>query len=314
MPGISSTEPLRTSRAPAPTVRARGEGSDVLARYAAAGTLLAPATILFTIFVVLPMLEAGWYSFYRWNGFGWPTDWVGTRNYLTLFGNAAFATAAWNTALVIVVSLLLQLPLALGLALLVAHRSRLSTVFRTIFFLPYILGEIAAGLIWRFVFDGNVGLVAAAARAVGFDPPFLLADPDLAFYAVLVVVVWKYFGFHMMIYVAGLQDIPREVREAAEIDGASRWQSTRHVVLPMLWPALRVSIFFSVLGSLQLFDLVMPLTGGGPSNASHTLVSFEYTFGITRMSIGFGSAVGVVLFLVCVSFAVAYRRFVLRDG
>jgi raffinose/stachyose/melibiose transport system permease protein len=285
-----------------------------LGRNLAAGSFLAPATILFTIFVVLPVIEAAWYSFYRWNGYGIPTDWVGWRNYLTLFNNGVFASAAWNTALVVAVSLLVQLPLGLALALLVARNSRSSTIFRTVFFLPYVLGEVAAGLIWRFIFDGNVGLVAALFRAVGLDAPFILAEPDLAIYAILAVVVWKYFGFHMMIYIAGLQDIPRELREAAEIDGASRWQSLRFVILPMLWPAIRISIFFSVVGALQLFDVVMPLTGGGPSNSTHTFVTFQYTFGITRMNIGFGSAMGVVIFLVCVSFTLFYRRFVMRDA
>lgn len=292
--------------------RAKRRG-DVVERHLIAGGFLLPATILFTVFVMLPMLEAGWYSFYRWNGYGTPTDWVGWRNYETLFRNQVFASAAWNTALVVAVSLLVQLPLALGLSLLVWEKSRSSLLFRTVFFLPYVLGEVAAGLIWRYMFDGNVGLISAAAKAMDFDPLFLLADPDLAIYTILIVVIWKYFGFHMMIYVAGLQDIPRELREAAAIDGATRWQTTRRVVLPQLWPALRISIFFSVVGALQLFDVVMPLTGGGPSNATHTLVSFEYTFGITRGNIGFGSAVGVVLFLACIGFTLVYRRFVLRD-
>ena len=262
---------------------------------------------------MLPVVEAAWYSFYRWNGYGRPTNWVGWRNYEVLFGNPVFAQAVMNTMLVVVVSLLLQLPLALWLAMLVARNGRSSTLFRTIFFLPYVLGEVAAGLIWRFVFDGNVGLIAAAARALGQEPPFLLADPDTAMYTILVVVIWKYFGFHMMIYVAGLQDIPRELREAAEIDGASRWQTFRYVLLPMLWPAIRISVFFAVVGSLQLFDIVIPLTGGGPSNASHTAVSFQYYFGITRMNIGFGSAIGVVLFIACVGFTLIYRRLAMRD-
>ena len=296
-----------------PVPRGCARRAHAVERHVAAAGFLAPATILFTVFVILPMIEAAWYSFYRWNGYGSPTEWIGLRNYEVLFRNAVFSHAAWNTTLVVLVSLLVQLPLALGLAFLVSHRSRVSTLFRTLFFMPYILGEIAAGLIWRFVFDGNVGLVAAAARAIGVEPPFILAEPGPAMAAILVVVVWKYFGFHMMIYIAGLQDIPRELRDAASIDGATRWQATRHVVLPALWPAIRISIFFSVVGALQLFDVIMPLTGGGPSNTTHTLVSFEYVFGLTRMNIGFGSAVGVVLFLACVGFTLFYRQFVLRD-
>ena len=295
----------------APVVmRPRG---DALERHGLAALFLTPGVLLFTLFVMLPMIEAAWYSFYRWDGYGTPTNYVGLRNYLTLFGNSVFHSAMWNTAVVVLVSLLLQLPLALGLAFLIAERFAGSYLFRTIFFLPYILGEVVAGLIWRFVFDGNFGLAAQVSRWLGVEQFYILADPSLALMAIMVVVIWKYFGFHMMIYIAGLQDIPRELREAAAIDGASRWQTASRVVLPMLAPSIKVSVFFAVVGALQLFDVIMPLTGGGPSNTTHTLVTFQYNFGITRMNIGFGSAVGVVLFVLCIGFTLIYRRFVLRD-
>lgn len=287
--------------------------ANALREEAAGLGFLLPAALLFATFVVMPVVQAGWYSFYRWNGYGAPQDWVGWRNYLVLFRNEAFHGAVWNTASVVAVSLLVQLPLAMAMALLLADRFRGSYLFRTVFFLPYVLGEVVAGLIWRFVFDGNFGLVAAVTRWLGVEPAYPLAEPGTALMAILVVVVWKYFGFHMMIYLAALQDIPRELREAASIDGATRWESTRLVVLPLLWPAVRISVFFSVVGALQLFDVVMPLTGGGPSNTTHTLVSFQYTFGMTRMNVGFGCAVGVVLFCICALFTALYRRFVMRD-
>jgi raffinose/stachyose/melibiose transport system permease protein len=220
----------------------------------------------------------------------------------------------WNTAAVVAVSLLVQLPLAMAMALLLADRFPGSYTFRTIFFLPYVLSEVVAGLIWRFVFDGNFGLVAAATRWFGLEPAYPLAEPQTALMIILVVIIWKYFGFHMMIYLAALQDIPKELREAAAIDGATRAQVTRFVVLPLLWPAVRISVFFSVLGALQLFDVIMPLTGGGPSNTTHTLVTFQYTFGMTRMNIGFGCAVGVVLFCICMLFTLVYRRLLLREA
>src|SRR4028119_714833 len=284
-----------------------------LQREAGGISYLMPAALLFSVFVILPVLQAGYYSFFRWNGYGTPTNWVGWRNYLTLFENAVFHTAMWTTAAVVAVSLLVQLPLAMAMALLLADRFAGSYTFRTIFFLPYVLSEVVAGLIWRFVFDGNFGLVAAATRSLGLEPAYPLAEPQTALMIILVVIIWKYFGFHMMIYLAALQDIPKELREAAAIDGATRAQVTRFVVLPLLWPAVRISVFFSVLGALQLFDVIMPLTGGGPSNTTHTLVTFQYTFGMTRMNIGFGCAVGVVLFCICMLFTLISRRLLLRE-
>ncbi len=127
-----------------------------------------------------------------------------------------------------------------------------------------------------------------------------------------MVVVWKYFGFHMMLYIAGLQSIDRDLYEAAEIDGAGAFQRFRFITIPQLGPMIRLSVFFSILGSLQFFDMIVPLTGGGPLNSTHTMVSFLYYFGITRMRVGFGSAIGVILFLVCVAFAFGYRRLFMR--
>jgi raffinose/stachyose/melibiose transport system permease protein len=273
---------------------------------------LPPALFLFTLFVTLPMLEAGWYSVFRWNGFGNPTDFVGLRNFRLLLDNPDFRTALGNNLLIIAVSLFIQLPLALGLAVLLADRLRGTNGFRLIFFMPYVLAEIAAGLIWRFVYDGDHGLLAKIWTSFGATPPQVLADPDWAMTAILVVVVWKYFGFHMILYIAGLQQIDRNLYEAARIDGATSWQTFRRITVPLLGPTIRLSVFFSILGSFQLFDLIMPLTKGGPSNATQTMVTYLYNYGVTRMQIGFGSAVGVVLFVVCVSFAFFYKRALMR--
>jgi raffinose/stachyose/melibiose transport system permease protein len=274
---------------------------------------LPPALLLFTVFVALPMAEAGWYSFYNWNGYGRPDRFIGLKNYGYVFGNAVFARALVNNGLVIAVSLLIQLPLALAVALAVAGRIVGAVTFRMIFFLPYVFADVGAGLIWRYMFDGDYGLAATIAGGLGTQSLYLLASKDWAFAAVLVVIVWKYFGFYMMLYVAGLQGIDKSLLEAAEMDGAGPLQRFRHITLPLLGPMIRLSIFFSVVGSLQLFDIVVPLTGGGPFDTTHTMVSFLYYFGITRMRVGFGSAVGVVLFIICVTFAFGYRRAFMRN-
>jgi raffinose/stachyose/melibiose transport system permease protein len=273
---------------------------------------LPPALFLFTLFVALPMGEAAWYSFYSWNGYGSPTDFVGWRNFELLFANRAFRIALINNLLIIVASLAVQLPLALAMAVLLADRIRGTTTFRLIFFLPYILAEVAAGLIWRFVYDGEYGLVAKIWELFGAVPPHVLAEPEVAMYAILVVVVWKYFGFHMMLYIAGLQQIDRSLYESARMDGATGWQTFSRITVPLLGSTIRLSVFFSILGSIQLFDLIMPLTKGGPSDSTQTMVTYLYNYGVTRMRIGFGSAVGVVLFLICVVFAFGYKRTLMR--
>ncbi len=274
---------------------------------------LPPALLLFTVFVFLPMAEASWYSFFNWNGLGRPERFIALKNYRWIFENATFWRAVVNNLVVIAVSLALQLPLALGVALWVAGRAWGSVGFRMIFFLPYVLADVAAGLIWRFLFDGDFGLARAITDFLGAAPVYLLASENFAFTTILAVILWKYFGFHMMLYVAGLQSVDKSLLEAAEMDGANAWQRFWHITLPALGPMIRLSIFFAVVGSLQLFDVVAALTAGGPFDTTHTMVSFLYYFGVTRMRVGFGAAVGDVLFLVCVVFAVGYKRWVMRD-
>lgn len=281
-------------------------------RIATLAVLLPPALILFTLFVVMPLAQSAHYAFYDWNGYGTPQDYVGGQNFERLAGHAVFHQAAWNTLKIIAVSLLIQMPLALGLALLIYRKTPTNALFRLVFFLPYILAEIAAGLIWSFVFDGNHGITAEIARWTGQEAFFILADRDWAFVAIMTVIVWKYFGFHMMIYIAALQGVPEDQLEAARIEGARPWQVVRHVQLPTIRPAIIVSAFFAIIGALQVFDVIIPLTNGGPSNSTHTIVTYLYSFGLTRLHIGYGSAVGTVLFLAAVLIAVFYQKLAMR--
>ena len=271
-----------------------------------------PSLILFTVFVVLPMIDAGTFSFFDWTGYGPITDYVGFDNYQDVLTHRNFATAVRNSLIVVAVSLLIQLPLAMWCAIALSERGTHVNILRTIFFLPYMLAEIAAGLIWKFVYDGNYGLVPIIGDAFHTKLPFVLADKFWVIPAIMLVIIWKYFGFHMMIYIAGLQSIPSEVIEAARLDGVKKWQIVWHVKLPMIWGAIVVSVFFSITGALQLFDLIIPLTGGGPQNTSHTIVTFLYQFGILRMKLGFGGAVSVMLFIACVIVAIVYRRLLFR--
>jgi raffinose/stachyose/melibiose transport system permease protein len=308
---IAIASPVNVAGEAAPQVAVRGPSWD--SRFTALVLFLPPALLLFTLFVVLPIGEAAWYSGFSWNGFGRPTNWIGFDNYRFVLETRAFWLALRNNALIIAVSLAIQLPLALTLALMLAEKFRGAVALRMLFFMPYILAEIATGLIFSFVYDGDYGLVASIWRTFGAEPPHLLASTDTAMLAVLIVIVWKYFGFHMMLFIAALQSLDKSLVEAARIDGATRSQSLRHVVIPLLYPTIRLSVFFAIVGSLQLFDLVMPLTRGGPADSSNTMVSFLYNNGISRMRVGYGSAIGVILFVICVTFAFTYKRWFMRD-
>ena len=233
MRGYSDAPPLTTSES-SPWLLARRSVSD--GRFTVLVLFLPPALLLFTLFVVLPIGEAAWYSGFNWNGFGRPTNWIGLDNYRFVLETRAFWLALRNNGLIIAVSLLIQLPLALALALILADRFRGAVALRMLFFLPYILAEIATGLIFSFVYDGDYGLVASIWHWFGAEAPHLLASTQTAMVAVLIVIVWKYFGFHMMLYIAALQGMDRSLIEAARIDGATRPQVLRYVVIPLALP------------------------------------------------------------------------------
>ncbi len=275
---------------------------------------LPPALLLFTIFVVLPIGEAAWYSGFNWNGFGRPTNWVGFDNYLAVFDTRAFGLALRNNGLIIVVSLLVQLPLALTLAIMLAEKFRGSVCAAHAVLHALRAGGDRHGPDLQLRLRRRLRPARRRSTALfGAEAPHLLASTQTSMFAILIVIVWKYFGFHMMLFIAALQGMDRNLIEAARIDGATRAQQLRYIVIPLLYPTIRLSVFFAVVGSLQLFDLVMPLTRGGPADSSQTMVSFLYTHGVTRMRVGYGSAIGVILFVICVTVAFTYKRWFMRD-
>ncbi|HEX2913699.1 MAG TPA: sugar ABC transporter permease [Chloroflexia bacterium] len=274
---------------------------------------LAPATAIYVYFVILPIIQSAVYSMYRWNGLGPLQNFIGLDNYTKALGDKVFMSALGHNLLIAVLSIIIQLPLSLGLALLVARHLPGRAVFRMIFFLPYVLSDVTTGVIWSFVYKPENGLInnAISGLKIG-EPQAWLGNPNLALFAVFVVMCWKYFGFHLILYVAGLQQIPADLEEAARIDGASTFQVLRHITVPLLASTIRVSVFLSILGSLQYFDLIWVMTLGGPVNASETMATYMIKNGFQRFQLGYGSAVGVILFLLCFIFSLAYQRMVMR--
>ncbi len=275
---------------------------------------LLPAGLVYCWLVLLPVAQAAYYSLFRWNGLGPLQNMVGLGNYARILRDSVFLGALGHNLLIILLSLAVQLPLALGLALLVGRSLPGRAVFRTIFFLPYVLSEVVAGVIWMFIYRPGNGLVDALLQQVapGIQATALLADPKTVLLALFGVMTWKYFGYHMILFVAGLQNIPAELEEAARIDGCGRWQVLRHITLPLLGSTLRLTVYLAVLGSLQIFDLVWVMTQGGPVNASDTMATYLYKFGFQRFQLGYGSAVAVLMFAICFGFSVFYQRAVMR--
>jgi raffinose/stachyose/melibiose transport system permease protein len=275
---------------------------------------LLPAAILYIGLVLLPVVQAVYFSFFRWNGLGPLQTVIGLANYTRILNDRLFIGALSHNLQLIILSLIIQLPIALGLALLVRHNLRGRAVFRTIFFLPFVLSQVVTGMIWNFIYLPQGGLLNALFQMLfpGTTSPAFLAEPSTVLYALFVVITWKFFGFHMILYTAGLQNIPAELEEAAQIDGCNQLQSLRYITIPLLGSTIRLSIYLSVLGSLQFFDLIWVMTTGGPVNASDTMATYLYKFGFLRFQLGYGSAVAVIMFLICLGFSLIYQRAVMR--
>ncbi len=274
---------------------------------------LAPALLIYLLFVIYPIAQGIRYSGYDWNGLKPLTDWVGFENFRKIFADSSFIGAMKHNAVILVLSLALQIPFALGLAVLLNQRLRGRAFMRMMFFAPYVVSEVVTAVVWRQLMrpSGFLDHVMSGVGAEGLTQEWL-ANPRIVLYSVFFVVTWKYFGFHMILLLAGLQQIPAELREAAAIDGATFRQTFRHVTLPLLGPTLRISVFLSIIGSLQLFDLVWVMTGGGPINASNTMATYMIDWGFRRLQIGYASAVSVIVFGISLVVALAYQRWVLR--
>ncbi|MGH3387367.1 MAG: carbohydrate ABC transporter permease [Actinomadura sp.] len=277
-------------------------------------SFLAPALLLFCLLVLGPIVFAVYTSLFKWGGFGAPTNFVGLDNFTALFGNAIFLGDLWHGLVLVLLSLVVQLPFALGLAVLLNQRLRGRAVYRLVFFAPYVLAEAITAVLFSMIFIPGEGLADQILKAVGLGDLGItwFASPSTVLITLFLVITWKYFGFHMILYVAGLQSIPSEVLEAASIDGASSWQRFRYVTLPLLGPTIRISAFLSVIGALQLFDLVWVISEGGPVHSSETMAVTMFQTGFKSFQVGSASAISVTMFLISFIFALFYQRFVLR--
>ncbi len=296
--------------APGPSLRKRA-----LRGWLTIVLFLLPAVVLFGLLVLVPILIAGYTSLFKWNGLGGlPDDFVGLGNFQKMIDDPVVLGDLKHMGFLIVGSLVIQLPISLGIALLLNQRFRGRAVFRVVFFAPYVLSEVITGVLFTMVFSPNRGLANELLSLVGLDnlAATWLADPSTVMYSLFLVMTWKYFGFHMILYLAGRQGIPKELLEAAAIDGASPWRQFRHVTLPLLGPTIRISVFLSVIGTIQLFDLVWVLTGGGPVHSSETMAVTMFQFGFKRFQVGYAGAISVAMFVISLIFALAYQRLVMR--
>lgn len=278
--------------------------------------LSAPAIILFCMFVIFPIILGAYYGFYRWKGFGSPSKngtFVGLQNYIVALTDPNFQAAILHTFEIVIGSLVIQAPLAILFALLLNQKFKGRGLIRTLIFVPYVVSEVIVGTGWSLLLQKK-GAVNQILESMGLQGVDWLANPKVAIWTLLILISWKYIGFAVILMLAGMQSIPEELYEAAKVDGAGFWQIQKSITLPLLAPTLRIWVFLSMIGSLQLFDLVYIIWGQYVSTTAgvSTMATYMVREGRGAGNYGYGSAVALIIFIISLIVALTYQHFVLN--
>ncbi|MGF6231565.1 raffinose/stachyose/melibiose transport system permease protein [Inquilinus ginsengisoli] len=277
---------------------------------------LAPAALIFAIVLVYPMAYSSWLSLFRWDGVSPDKLWVGLGNYVELFTrNRVFWIALKNNVIWSLLSLVVPTGIGLALALALEGRFRGSSFFRSVFYFPAILSMSIVGLIWSWMYHPSLGLVNQLLEELGLSglERNWLSDPKISLYSVFAAAAWHNAGLPMLLFLAGLQTISREVLDAARIDGAGRFQRFWYVTFPLLRETTMVVVAITAINSLKVYDIIYVMTYGGPANRTQVLGSWMYFLTYNHNEVGLGTAIAVILFLLTLVFAIPYTRHMVRS-
>ncbi len=277
--------------------------------------LVLPALAVFAFYITYPLIHTLILSAYSWSALNPAKTFEGMGNYAELVHDPTLRTALWNNLLWIILSLVLQLPLAMLLAVGIGSALRRHRILRTVFFSPLIVPAVAVGLIWTLFYDPNFGALNALLESLRLDGLVRgwLGDPRLATPCIIAVSCWRYTGFHMMILLAGLQAIPEDIYEAARIDGASAWRTFRHITLPLMKRIMLVDALLISVGSVKIFDLIWVMTEGGPNHASEVLATYMYRSAFSDDRMGYSAAIATVMLALTLIATVVYLRLTRRE-
>lgn len=292
--------------------------SDGKGNYGWIAMFLAPTLVVFLLFILWPLLASLYYSFFQWNGFGaMPTYWVGLRNYQDLFQDRRFWNAFRNTIVFVVANNAIKLPLTLVIAYMLNNpKLRFSNAYRTGLFLPMVSSTAIIGIVMTFILNPWNGPLNQMLVSAGImeRPMDFLGNQHTALLVVILVEVWHYSGQYIIYWLAGLQSVPRELYDAAEVDGANSVQTFFRITIPVLKPVIIIVSLLGVVMSLRVFDIVMAMTGGGPAYSTDVIGTFIYrnAFGTSSPRIGYSSAVAVLFGLLIMAFGIMQGRIIGR--
>jgi len=277
--------------------------------------MLAPAVLLYGIFVLYPMAQAFHLSMFRWSGLSDTREFVGLANFRSLFTEQPpqFLRYLGHNAIFLLVTAFVSLPLALFFAVVLAGKTRGAGVFRAVYLFPNVISVVAVGVLWYFIYDHDYGLLNAALRLVGLGAlqKTWLGDSSTALYAIIATSIWATLGFYILLFTAGVQSIPASFTEAADLDGATALQKFRHVTLPLVWEVFKLGVLYLVIHALNLFGLVYVMNLNQPNSDTDVVLTYLYQKGFAENDFGYAAAIASVGFVIILG-AVLFSMKVLR--
>ena len=262
-----------------------------------AALFLAPVTILMVIYIFYPIVDTFITSTYQWNGISDDRKFIGIHNWITLLQDKSFWIAFKNNLIIMVLSIVIQIPLGLALATFLDFGGKKLTVFKVIWFIPLLMSSVAIGFLFTYALATNGGIVSTISGWFGGGNIDLLGNPKTALLTVIAVICWQFTPFYMVYFMAAFTNIPYDVFEAARIDGATRGQYFWKIALPLLVPSMKSAAILSMVGSLKYFDLIYVMTGGGPGTSTELMATYMYKESFSNFNMGYGSAVAGGMFI-----------------
>ena len=278
---------------------------------------LLPVILFLAVYVLYPIIDTFVISTYKWNGISANRDFVGLKNWKRLLEDTKFWAAFWHNIVIMVVSVVIQIPLGLALATFLnffTKKVRISRVFKTVWFFPYLMSSVAIGFLSTYALATNGGIISTISGWFGGQNIDLLGNPKTALLTIILIVSWQFTPFYMVYCMAGYSGISDDIYEASVIDGATRGQYFWKVALPLLKPSLISAAILSMVGSLKYFDLIVVMTNGGPGSSTELMATYMYKFSFSQFNMGYGSTVAGGMFILITAVALLTMKGLNRGG
>ncbi|WP_123043275.1 carbohydrate ABC transporter permease [Cohnella candidum] len=272
---------------------------------------LLPVLLLYVLFFIYPMIDAFEKGFTKWNGIG-AAQFNGIKNFDRALTDDKFWNSVKNNGYFILFSVFVQVPIIIFFSLLISNVKKLQGLYKTVVFIPSVMATAVIGILWSFIYEPDIGLLNIILTKLGMQPVMWLSEPKWAMFSILITNAWQWTGWYVVMVLAAILSIPKEIDEAAVIDGANGFQRATKVTVPLIMPIISVVIMLSIAGAMKAADIVIVMTKGGPGGATDVMATYLIKYGITNVKYGYGNAIAVLIFVFTLILTVLYQWLIAR--